>query len=153
MREQSASWTRVRLLGLALTLLSGLAATAATQESGSTRTSPDAQAAAEGKRIYQRYCAVCHGEDGTGNGPLATELRMPPADLTRLASANNGVFPLQAVAMAIDGRGTTRAHGTPDMPVWGEVFGRTTGTGASRVDSAVARITHYIWSIQRVASD
>jgi hypothetical protein len=39
------------------------------------------------------------------------------------------------------------------MPVWGEVFARTSGTGASRVDSAVARITHYIWSIQRVASD
>lgn len=153
MREQSAFWTRVRRLGLALTLLPGLAATVAAQEGGSTRTGPDPQAAAEGRRIYQRYCAVCHGEDGTGNGPMATELRMPPTDLTRLAAANNGVFPLQAVAMSIDGRGSTRAHGTPDMPAWGEVFGRATGTGTSRVDSAVARITHYVWSIQRVASD
>ena len=63
------------------------------------------------------------------------------------------MFPLQAIAMSVDGRGTTRAHGTPDMPVWGEVFGRTTGTGTSRVDSAVARITHSIWSIQKVTSD
>lgn len=153
MRKQSASWIRVVRLGLALTLLSGLSARGAAQEAASGRSSPDLQAAAEGSRIYQRYCAVCHGEDATGDGPLATELRMPPSDLTRLAGPNDGMFPLQEVARSIDGRSTPRARATSDMPAWGEVFRRTTGTGASSAESAVARVTHYIWSIQRVASD
>jgi mono/diheme cytochrome c family protein len=134
-------------------LLSGLADSAAAEGSGSPPTAPDTEAAAKGKVIFERYCAVCHGKDGTGNGPLATELRKPPTDLTRLAATNGGVFPLEAVTKTIDGRGTTRAHGAPDMPVWGEVFGQTAGTGAPSVESAVARIAHYIWSIQRFSSD
>jgi hypothetical protein len=39
------------------------------------------------------------------------------------------------------------------MPVWGEVFPRTTGTEAPSVDSAVEQIAHYIWSIQRAVSN
>lgn len=35
------------------------------------------------------------------------------------------------------------------MPVWGEVFGKTTGTGSPTVEDAVKRITHYVWSIQK----
>lgn len=151
MCEQSASWTRVNL-GLALTLLSSLSAAVAAQSSGA-RYGPDAQAVSEGRRIYQRYCAVCHGEDGTGNGPLATELRVLPSDLTHFAAMNNGLFPLQEVAASVDGRGTPRARGSQDMPAWGDVFKRATGTGAASAESAVARVTHYIWSIQRVASD
>jgi hypothetical protein len=34
------------------------------------------------------------------------------------------------------------------MPVWGEVFGKTSGTDAPTVADAVKRITHYVWSIQ-----
>lgn len=152
MRERRSSWGRVLRLAIALPLLSGFAASAAAQASSPPK-GPDALAAAKGKVIYQRYCAVCHGKSGTGDGPLATELRMPPTDLTRLSAMNGGVFPLEAVARSIDGRGTTRAHGTPDMPAWGEVFPRTTGTETSSVASAVAQITHYVWSIQTVASD
>ena len=28
-----------------------------------------------GKDLYNNYCAVCHGNDGSGNGPLADELK------------------------------------------------------------------------------
>jgi hypothetical protein len=48
----------------------------------------------------------------------------------------------------IDGRQTSRMHGTPDMPVWGEIFAITAGTDAPDPESAVHRITHYIWSKQ-----
>jgi mono/diheme cytochrome c family protein len=104
--------------------------------------------AALGQVIYGRYCAACHGREGKGDGPVAPGLVKRPVDLTALASKNGGKFPYEKVARAIDGRETTRAHGTPDMPVWGEVFAKTSGTDAPSVADAVKRITHYVWSIQ-----
>ena len=37
-----------------------------------------------GKRFFNAYCSLCHGEDGTGNGQLTKKLSMakPVADLT-----------------------------------------------------------------------
>lgn len=105
--------------------------------------------AAAGQNIHLRYCAACHGKEARGDGPLASGLSRKPPDLTTLASKNNGKFPFEKVARSIDGRQTPRAHGLPDMPVWGEVFAKTTGTESPTVESAVSRITHYIWSIQK----
>ena len=45
-----------------------------------------------------------------------------PTDLTQIAAAHGGQFPLEAVVEAIDGTRTVRAHGVSEMPVWGEVF-------------------------------
>ena len=104
--------------------------------------------AALGQVIYTRYCAACHGREGKGDGPVAPGLVRKPIDLTALAAKNGGRFPFDKTARAIDGRETPRAHGLPDMPVWGEVFGKTTGTEAPSVADAVKRITHYVWSIQ-----
>jgi len=110
---------------------------------------PDRGAAAKGKIIYERYCASCHGRSARGDGVLAADLKVPPADLTQLAARNGGSFPFAAVARAIDGRQGTRAHGTPDMPVWGEIFSKTEGTDSPSVQTAVGRLTHYIWTSQR----
>jgi mono/diheme cytochrome c family protein len=68
---------------------------------------------------YQSMCAVCHGADGKGNGPVSGELKVAPADLTVLAKKNNGVFPVNAVYDTIDGRKLIAAHGTREMPIWG----------------------------------
>ncbi len=108
----------------------------------------DASEAAMGQVIFMRYCAACHGREGRGDGPVAPGLVKKPVDLTALAAKNSGTFPFDKVAKSIDGRETGRAHGTPDMPVWGEVFGKTTGTESPTVEGAVKRITNYVWSIQ-----
>jgi mono/diheme cytochrome c family protein len=81
-----------------------------------------AQAAQFGLAEYVRSCAVCHGPTGKGNGPVAVTLNRPPTDLTTLTEANNGVFPVSRIYEVIDGRNAIRAHGTRDMPVWGEAY-------------------------------
>ncbi|PDT75000.1 hypothetical protein CO675_22145 [Bradyrhizobium sp. C9] len=75
-----------------------------------------------GKAEFLASCASCHGADGKGRGPVSELLKVPPADLTTLAKNNNGVFPISAVYEAIDGRRTISAHGTHEMPIWGERF-------------------------------
>jgi Cytochrome c len=72
-----------------------------------------------GKIEYQSSCAVCHGADGKGKGPLRAELKSTPPDLTVLAKKNNGVFPYKAVTEVIDGRKAFKTHGTREMPIWG----------------------------------
>jgi high-affinity iron transporter len=44
---------------------------------------------AHGALIYRDNCAGCHGDAGAGNGPLATTLDPPPADLTRWAELSD----------------------------------------------------------------
>jgi mono/diheme cytochrome c family protein len=109
---------------------------------------PDLSEAAFGETIYLRYCAACHGRSLKGDGPVAPGLVNKPIDLTTLASRFGGTFPYDKVVAMIDGRQSTRMHGTPDMPVWGEVFALTTGTDAPSAESAVKRIAHYVWSNQ-----
>jgi mono/diheme cytochrome c family protein len=75
-----------------------------------------------GKAEYQSSCGTCHGKDGKGNGPVSAELKLPPPDLTVLAKKNNGVFPLNSVYEIIDGRKIVVAHGTRDMPIWGDRY-------------------------------
>jgi mono/diheme cytochrome c family protein len=72
-----------------------------------------------GKMEYLSSCAACHGEDGKGNGVLASVLKVPPPDQTTLARRNDGHFPLAAVTEIIDGRTLIAAHGTREMPIWG----------------------------------
>jgi mono/diheme cytochrome c family protein len=75
-----------------------------------------------GKSEFQSSCASCHGMDGKGNGPVSSQLKVPPSDLTILAKNNNGVFPVNAAYETIDGSKAIPAHGTREMPIWGERF-------------------------------
>lgn len=79
--------------------------------------SPEARAEA-GRERFTRYCASCHGREGTGDGPAAGSLAQPPADLTRIA-LRRGAFDPDFIARYIDGRIRVEAHGPSDMPVWG----------------------------------
>ena len=75
-----------------------------------------------GKEMYLKYCASCHGTQGRGDGPVSRDLKVKVFDLTLLRSKNKGTYPLDRVLSSIDGSRAVRAHGTRNMPVWGEVF-------------------------------
>jgi mono/diheme cytochrome c family protein len=77
--------------------------------------------AGTGEALYKAHCAVCHGLEARGNGPMAPVLLLQPADLTSLTTRHGGAFPLERVAARIDGRDPLVSHGS-DMPIWGEFF-------------------------------
>lgn len=95
-------------------MIAGLAAVFAT--------AVQAQNVDVGKAEFQSSCASCHGLDGKGKGPVSEQLKVPPPDLTVLARNNNGVFPANATYEIIYGSKTVPAHGTREMPIWGERF-------------------------------
>lgn len=101
-----------------------------------------------GHDMYKAYCAVCHGTDGKGNGPAASALKVAPTDLTVLSKGNNGQFPDMKVVSIIHGEGNLAAHGTPEMPVWGQLFWTMSHGHAGEVQQRVSNLTRYIESLQ-----
>jgi mono/diheme cytochrome c family protein len=78
---------------------------------------PTEVVAVQGRDLFLRYCASCHGVGGKGDGPAAAALQPPPADLTRLRARYGKEAPLRQTIAAIDGRRPVRAHGDSAMPV------------------------------------
>ena len=76
----------------------------------------------DGEELFQELCAACHGVSGKGDGPAATALVKPVSNLTVLAANNGGVFPMKQVEESITGKSRVVAHGTIDMPIWGQRF-------------------------------
>lgn len=59
--------------------------------------------AASGQRLYLKHCQTCHGTSGAGDGPLAADFSVPPANLRLLSAQNDGVFPEADVISKIHG--------------------------------------------------
>lgn len=113
---------------------------------------PLGAAMSAGQQYFLRYCSACHGLEGRGDGPSAAALRIPPADLTRIAQRRGGQFPVTEIAAYIDGRTVVSAHGSRQMPIWGERFGEMVGVGG--VSEEVVRgnvlvLIEYLKTIQR----
>jgi len=104
-----------------------------------------------GAQLFRTHCATCHGENAQGNGPMASVLRRPPQDLTRFTTSNGGVFPSERLRRVIDGRDVP-SHGPGDMPVWGDIFRRTTGDVA-RAQERIDALLVYLESIQARAAE
>jgi len=107
-------------LACALLACSGVPRTRNGWEQRSARSDPRARIE-WGRELFLGYCASCHGGEARGNGPVAALLKVPPADLTRIA-ARRGRFESSEVAAFIDGRADVAAHGKREMPVWGRVY-------------------------------
>jgi mono/diheme cytochrome c family protein len=114
------------------------------------RTSP-----ASGAEMYQAYCAVCHGKTGEGNGPAASALKVPPADLTMLAKRNNGKYPIDRVMSVLRfGAHGPAAHGTSQMPIWGPLFSSLhpdsmRGAQSPQVSMRITNLARYIETLQK----
>ena len=79
----------------------------------------------EGRRLYVSYCLLCHGPDGKGDGPLATAMKISPADLTTTVRSRSDTI----LTKIITGEGRQTITGrdrhnllSEAMPEWSEVF-------------------------------
>ena len=75
-----------------------------------------------GQEEFRSHCAACHGLTGLGDGPIGQSLKTPAPNLAKLAERNGGKFPFQRVYRIIDGREAVGAHGSRDMPLWGDRY-------------------------------
>jgi mono/diheme cytochrome c family protein len=127
---------------VALAVSSGAAGAQTRIDKGPIKPTP----AANAQKMFDTYCAVCHGKDGTGNGPAAKALAKAPADLTRISARNNGTFPDVRVRRYIEGLDEVAAHGTRDMPMWGELF-RSLNRDTAQI--RIAALSEYLKSLQK----
>lgn len=99
----------------------GVSSTAVTQDSLSLQsaTSPVDSLTYEqrqGRIVYQKYCVICHGNEGRGDGFNAFNLDPKPRDFTdsHFQSAVSDARLRETVELG--GRGTNKS---PFMPTWG----------------------------------
>lgn len=103
---------------------------------------------ASGREMFVAYCASCHGNDGKGNGPVASALKDGVPDLAQLSAKNKGSFPEDHVISIIQGRTVTPAHGSMEMPVWGPVFLNLDNQSEAVVQQRARNLAKYIESLQ-----
>jgi DMSO reductase family type II enzyme heme b subunit len=88
---------------------------------------------ASGAEIYASRCAVCHGSNGAGDGPLASEIFPPPRDLIRgqyrFRSTEYGTAPIDSDIIG----GIARGLGDTAM-------GRFLPLGAQRLEAVTAHL-------------
>jgi mono/diheme cytochrome c family protein len=101
-----------------------------------------------GEQTYKQYCAVCHGPDAKGHGPLAPLLRTPPPDLTTLAKRHLGKFPYDYVASVLEFGPGVSAHGSSDMPTWGPIFRHFDNQNERIVRQRIKNLCDYLASLQ-----
>jgi mono/diheme cytochrome c family protein len=131
----------VRVVLLFATVLAAPAVAAQPRES--------AAGVEDGRALFLTYCSSCHGTTARGDGPVSESLRGRPADLTELANAADGAFIAQRIQRTVDGRDRhIKAHGSYEMPVWGDAFKRREGLGEEAIKARIDAIVRYIQTIQ-----
>ena len=111
---------------------------------------PELSTDVDGKAMFVDNCGGCHGASGTvadADPEMLELLDARPPDLTKLTMENGGTFPTSFVTETVDGRQRLKAHGTGDMPIWGEIWSQKEGVMLS--GKKVAALVAYIESIQQ----
>ena len=98
-----------------------------------------------GEYLYRAFCASCHGSRGSGDGVVASILRVAPSDLTSIARRNSGTFPRDQVFSAIDGRAKVAGHGSGEMP---DVLKKTEGQSETIIRKRIDALVAYVESLQ-----
>lgn len=101
-----------------------------------------------GEQMYKQYCAVCHGSDAKGQGPLAAMLKTPPPDLTSLKRRHMGKFPNEYVKNILEFGPGPSAHGSSDMPTWGPIFRYNDKQNERVVQQRIKNLCDFLASLQ-----
>jgi mono/diheme cytochrome c family protein len=143
--------TSLSLIGKAIAccVLLGFFATLRAAQEPEKHAKPDSSLAA-GATLYKRDCAVCHGNDGKGNGPppASSPFKESPPDLTTLAKRHDGDFPAAYVKSVLLQGVKMPDHGPAEMPVWGVVFKAATKSDEAKVAARIADLNEYLKSLQ-----
>jgi copper transport protein len=83
----------------------------------------DAASVAAGKQVYEKNCASCHGQTGTGDGKMGAELNPKPANFTA------GEW----------------KHGSTDGEIFAVIKSGVKGTGMKSFNSKLTE--HQIWDV------
>jgi len=139
----------IRRIILCSALLGFAGGVCAAQEKAPKQSKPN-PALAAGAKLYKQNCAVCHGNDGKGNGPppASSPFTQPTPDLTTLTQRHNGEFPTDYVKSVLRNGMSMPDHGPAEMPVWGVVFKAMTKSDEARVAARIDNLTKYIQSLQ-----
>lgn len=114
---------------------------------GSVSLAQEQEVIENGRQLFIQKCAICHGQEGKGDGTLGLQLKNRPADLSHVSKRNGGTFPFWQVYATIDGREDIGAHGPREMPVWGS-DDRYVGTGGRLASGQILEIVFFLQSIQ-----
>ncbi len=115
----------------------------------------EAEVVASGKHEFRQHCVICHGLNSKGDSVMKNLnlLAENPPDLTRLSKQHGGKFPFWQVYRIVDGREPVKGHGTPAMPVWGDLFLMQTKEGGlaseTKATGRLLNIVYYLLSLQK----
>jgi mono/diheme cytochrome c family protein len=137
----------IRSAAVICALLGSIVSLHAAQQKQVKKTPVTRSNSTSGAELYKKHCAVCHGNDLKGVGPVPAPYRVPP-DLTTLARRHGGTFPDAYVADVLRHGVIMPAHGPAQMPTWGTDFREMDGLDATQVKSRIANLTKYIKSRQ-----
>ena len=142
-RSTFSSFKWLGALGLLLLLASFLIAAC---ESKPPENSRPAQIA-RGKVLFSDHCSGCHGADGKG---VMDTMGIKTPNLTLIQKTWGGgkEFPIVEVAQKIDGRAEVKAHGSREMPAWGDVFSKEAQLTENEVRGKMGELIAYLMTIQ-----
>jgi mono/diheme cytochrome c family protein len=96
---------------------------------------PGATPVARGAAVFSKYCALCHGSSGAGDGRAASVQKVAPADLT--VSTRSPGYKLQIVR-----DGGAELGRSSSMPAWRDVLS----------DAEIADVVEYVETLKPASS-
>jgi mono/diheme cytochrome c family protein len=71
----------------------------------------------QGRHLFERYCATCHGDAGKGDGQNASNLNPAPPDLTGSKNLADAAYVRRVIA-----EGSVAVGRSPLSPPWGRTL-------------------------------